>query len=211
MGTVKVQGKGRVSAEPDIVTLAFDIEAHHMQYGKSITHLNKRVNELRKNLAECGRDAVELKTSSFNVHVHTRYENKVSVFDGYMASHRLHIELPLKKELLNQVLHSVAKGLSGAEFRLNFSVKDQVGLRRMALANAVQEARANAEALAKAAGVKLGKLQQIEYGWGEVHFYDHSMPVYSESADTMPTQLADIEPDEVEASDNVTLVFEIEE
>ena len=208
--SLKVQGRGHVSAEPDLVTLSFDIEAHSMEYAKSLHHLNKRVDALRNDISSSGLDTAELRTGSFSVRVATRYENDVSVFDGYYASHRMRIELPLEKELLNEVLLSIAKGHSGAEFNLSFSVRDKAALRKKALEQAVQEARGNAEVLAAAAGVKLGKLIQMDYGWAEVRLYEQDVDMYCESASALENHAPDIEPEEVTASDNVTLVYEIE-
>ncbi len=211
MRSLKVQGSGHVSAEPDLVTLSFDIVGHAMEYGRSLHTLNKRVDDLRNNISTCGLDTAKLKTGSFNVRVATRYEGNNSFFDGYDASHRLHIELPLEKELLNEVLLRVAEGHSGAEINLSFSVKDKPALRKKALAQAVQEARENAEILTAAAGVKLGKLLQIDYGWAEVRFHEYDVDMLCESAPALEQHAPDIEPEEVRASDNVTLVYEIEE
>jgi hypothetical protein len=76
----------------------------------------------------------------------------------------------------------------------------------------VRVAKENAEALSAAAGVTLGKLQQIDYGWSEVRIYDREASVLCESdAPSSPCCEADIEPEDVSAEDNVTLVYEMEE
>jgi len=131
------------------------------------------------------------------------------VFVGYRASHVLQIELPADKQLLNWVLRQVAQSESGAEIRLTFSVKDKTGLRRRVLAEAVRAARENAEVLASAAGVTLGKLQQIEYGWAEVRFYDRDSSLLAAEVPAERTMHADIEPGDVAAEDSVTLVYEL--
>ncbi len=158
-----------------------------------------------------GLERAELKTSSFNVRVETQYKGGQHVFAGYSASHTMQIELPMDKELLNKVFRHIAQGHGGAEIQVLFSVKDKGALRKKVLAQAVQTAKGNAETLASAAGVTLGKLLQLDYGWAEVRVYDRVANVTCESSAAMREYDVDIEPEDVAAEDSVTLVYEITE
>jgi len=211
MRSLKVQGKGRVYAEPDMVTLSFDVESKEKDYKKSVRNLNLRTEDLRKSMSASGLDKAELKTTSFSVRVDTKYEDGRHIFVGYIASHELEIDIPMDKDLLNKVLRQVAQGHSGAQIRLAFTVRDKDALRKKALTQAVQTARENAETLVAAAGVKLGKLEHIDYGWAEVHVYDRQASMLCERMAAGPAYDADIQPEDVAAVDNVTLVFEIME
>lgn len=162
MRVIKVQGRGNVSAEPDMVTLSFDVEATAREYAECLGKLNKRVDDLRSSMSASGLEKAKLKTSSYNVNINHKYKDGRYIFLGYIASHHLSIEFPLDKTLLNEVLHHVAQGHSGAQVHLSFSVKDKDALRKKALAQAVQSARENAETLAETAGVTLGKLLQMD-------------------------------------------------
>jgi uncharacterized protein YggE len=210
MGLLKVQGKGHVATEPDMVTLSFDVEVDVYDYGECLSTLNARAEDLRQSMSAAGLERAQLKTSAFNVRVNTQYKDGQHFFAGYSASHRMHIELPMDKELLNQVLRQIASGHSGAEVSLSFSVRDKDALRRKVLTQAVQTAKENAETLASAAGVKLGKLVQVDYGWAEVQIYHRELSMAC--AGPPPSGFdADIEPEDVRAEDNVTLVYEIQE
>ncbi len=210
MRLLKVQGKGQVTTEPDMVTLSFDVVAKVRDYGECLRTLNARADDLRQSMAASGLSRAQLKTSAFNVQVETKYKDGQYIFKGYSASHRMEIELPVDKELLNNVLRYVASGHSGAKINLAFSVRDKDALRKKVLAHAVKTARENAETLAAAAGVKLGKLVQMDYGWAEVHIYDRMASMVCE-ARSMRDLDADIDPADVHAEDNVTLVYEIDE
>ena len=137
MRQIRVHGKGHVVAEPDMVTISFDVEVNVYDYEECLRTLNMRVEDLRQSITAAGLERAQLKTSSFNVHVNSKYKDGRSIFAGYSASHRMHIELPVDKELLNRVLRNVAGGLSGAEINLSFSVRDKESLRKKVLANAV--------------------------------------------------------------------------
>lgn len=209
MKVLKVMGKGNVSVEPDMVTLSFDVETKSKDYAKSIQLLNTRADDLRNSLAASGFKKTELKTSAFNIHVETQYKDGEHVFNGYVASHKMSIEMPSEKALLNTVFGHISKGHSGAEIHLAFSVKDKDALRKKVLTKAVEKAKENAATLAAAAGVKLGKLQQMDYGWAEVRIYDREADLCCSKASASSCSEVDIEPENVAAEDNVTMVYEI--
>ena len=209
MRLIKVQGKGHIAIEPDMVTLSFDIEAKVRDYEKCLHELNMRADDLRQSMIDSGLDKAQLKTSNFNVQIDTQYENGKRIFVGYSASHRMSIELPMDKQLLNKVLYHVAKGHSGTEIDLSFSIRDKEALRKRVLTQAVHVAKQNAETLASAAGIKLGKLVEMDYGWSEVHIYNRRASMICESPSTTMFNCPDIEPEDVTAEDNVTLVYEI--
>jgi uncharacterized protein YggE len=211
MRLLKVQGKGHVNTEPDLVTLSFDVEAKARDYEESLRTLNSQADDLRGSITAAGLDRNTLKTSAFSVRVDTQYEEGKRIFDGYVASHRMKIELPVDKTLLASVLHLVAHGHSGAEISLTFSVKDKDALRKRVLTQAVQAAKENAQILATAAGVNLGKLIQMDYGWAEVRIYDREASMVCAAPVEPPQSQADIEPEDVTAEDSVTLVYEIAE
>ena len=213
MRILKVQGKGRVNAEPDLITLSFEVETKAKDYEECLRNLNARTEDLRASMTAAQLDRTELKTTAFSVRVETKYNSKTRqyMFEGYRASHNLHIELPADKQLLNQAIRCVSQSNSGAEISLDFSVKDKDSLRKRALAEAVKTAKENAEALATAAGETLGKLQQIDYGWVEVRISNHVADMLCEGPEpsTSMEYEADIEPEDIIAEDNVTLVYEI--
>ncbi len=210
MRVLKVQGKGRVSVEPDVATLSFDVETKAKDYADCVSSLNNNTAALRADLVNAGLSLAELKTTAFSVRVDSHYKDGQRRLVGYCATHNLHIDVPADKDVLNRVLRQIAKGQSGAEIRLSFSVKDKDGLRQKVIANAVHTAKANAQILASAAGIKLGNLQQVDYGWAEVRISDYNASMICESMEAAPSEMnADIDPEDVEAEDNVTLIYEI--
>ncbi len=210
MRLLKVQGKGQVVTEPDMVTVSFDVEVKLRDYEDCLRTLNTRADDLRQSMKAAGLSRTELKTTDFNVRIDSHYKNGERVFSEYVASHRMQIKLPVDKDVLNQVLRHVAKGHSGAKINLLFSVRDKDALRKKVLTQAVETAQENAGTLASATGVSLGKLMQIDYGWAEVRFYDQDL-VMECGAASMPDPGVDIEPEDVQAEDNVTLVYEIQD
>ena len=209
MRQLKVVGKGYISAEPDLVTLTFNVESKAKEYEKSIQDLNQRADDLRESMITAGLDKAQLKTTAFSVQVETQYVDGQNIFTGYIASHQMQIELAMDKLLMNKVFKHIAQSHSGAEVRLSFSVKDKDALRKRVLVQAVQTAQDNAATLADAAGVKLGELIEVVYGVEEARIYDRQVNVLAQSSVRMAKYEVDIEPSDVTAEDNVTLIYEI--
>ena len=83
MRVLKVQGKGQVSVEPDMVTLSFDVENTDCDYAECLQGLNRRTEDLRRNMKASGLLNAKLKTSSYNIRVETKYDNKRNpIFKG---------------------------------------------------------------------------------------------------------------------------------
>jgi uncharacterized protein len=95
--------------------------------------------------------------------------------------------------------------MSQAELRISYDMKDKVSLHREILEKAVLEALNNAEILVKSAGVKLGSIVNIEYGWTEIRFQES----LSYSANMVCESMADIEPEDIQGQDSVTITWEI--
>ena len=208
MRSLTVQGKGRVLTEPDIIFISFKVETASLRYDTAVSELNQRTAKLKQSFVENNIPECELKTTDFGIEVRHRRENSRYVFDGYDASHSLRIQVPNEKAKLNALLRSISASESGAEIRINFSVKDTSGIKKKALEKAVAEAKRNAAVLTEAAGVQLGDIMNIDYGWEEVHIYDHHNGMAYVCAENCAAEV-DIEPEGVQAEVTVTIVYAI--
>jgi uncharacterized protein YggE len=78
------------------------------------------------------------------------------------------------------------------------------------LDEAVKDARKKATIMANAAGVKLGNILSINFNWSEIHF--NSKLTYSDYSDrSMLLEESNVpdNPDDIRASDTVSVVWEI--
>lgn len=204
---IRVQGQATVKAIPDEAILSFTVSASDPNYGTAIGKMNELVDALRRDMERVGIDRSSLKTTRFNVETDYKTVNKREVFNCYVAVHGLAVHIPMDKEKLNRVLEAAAQSASQARFNLALGVKDQTPLRQKALEEAVAMASRNAQTLAQAASITLGQLLRIEYGWAEVRVSSGSQ--YTLSEQSCGVMAPDITPDDVEAEDSVTMVWEI--
>ena len=98
---------------------------------------------------------------------------------------------------------------------ISYFVKDPESSKNELLGKAVADARGKASVLTSAAGVVLKDIQSIDYSWGEINFeyqpMGKAMPMENclmedASADRYDMNL---EPDNIEVSDTVTVIWEI--
>ncbi len=209
--TISVRGMGHVSVPPDRTVISFDISALDMDYTKSANSLNERVARLRAGLEKGGIKGSDLKTTRFEIEPHHEWrgkdENRRQVFLGWHAKHRMRLELPVDRELLNKAFEAIVTNDVHSSVEIGFQVSDRGALRTMLLEDATRSACRNAETMARAAGCSLGRALKIEYGWSEIRF---ARPMYSAQPDMlMESSAPDIEPDDIEASDSVTVLFEL--
>ncbi len=222
--TIRVTGRGQVAVPPDRIRLKFSLEERKDTYQEAVRASKQSVDEIRDLFVKLGFDGKELKTESFQIEaVFERETNKkkewVRVFKRYEYSHSLKIEFDLDHELLGKILGRVSRCEFHPEFKILYTVKDREAVKNTLLENAVKDSKAKAEILAKAAGMKLGEIASIDYSWGEIELVNST---YGKLLDTMrlcedeaddyycddePMQL---EPDDITASDTVTIIWKLE-
>ena len=207
---ISVKGVGNVSLPPDLTVILFEMSARSYEYGETVVDLNERLANLREKLSGVGVDPKQLKTTRFNVDADHRWEKEKRVFNGWLAKHHLRLELSIDRDLLNRVFEAITTGKAQTEFSIQFEVRDKAAVRDAVLADATRSARRNAETIASAAGCRLGKVVSMEYGWSEIRFESVNYCLASGPEEDALAPL-DAEPEDVEAQDSVTVVWELVE
>ena len=74
----------------------------------------------------------------------------------------------------------------------------------------MENSREKAEILATSAGVKLGEVQNIDYSWGEIEIRTSPVDMLEIGSYKMESSYdIDIEPDDIDVADTVTILWEI--
>lgn len=214
--TITVKGVGRASTRPDTVVLSLQLESRSMQYDRAMDAAADKIEALTRTLVGVGFARQAVKTADFDVG--TEYD-RVSdgkgeyrrVFRGYRVRQELRVEFPLEMETLSRALSALAGCSSRPEFSIRFIVKDTAPVYEEMLRSAAENARAKAEVLCQAAGVRLGNLVTIDYNWGELDVCSHTRFNLEEDclAAAPMSRAIDLEPEEIQTSDTVTFLWEI--
>ena len=217
MRTIRVTGKGQLKVHPDMTRITITLEGRNMDYGETLKRSAEDTEQLKATLEPFGFERADLKTLSFDVE--PKYESyKVKDeyrrrFVGYEFSHVLKVEFDSDNRRLGKILFALANCQLDPEFRLSYTVKDPEAVKNELLGKAVQDAAAKAGVLSSAAGVKLGEIQSVDYSWGEVRFeYEPMEKLMLEKpcmAGGSGSYNMDIEPDDIDVQDTVTVIWEI--
>lgn len=216
---IKVTGKGNLQIKPDMTRITITLEGQNKEYDKTLAQSSRDTEALKDILEKQGLDRTAAKTLMFNID--TKYESYQARdkswkerFVGYEFKHMVKVEFDSDNERLGRILYSLANAKDiHPDFRLSYTVKDPEASKNQLLGKAVADAKAKAEVLTKAAGVSLKDIKNIDYSWGEIQFeyapMNRNMFCNKVMADGAGAFDMDIEPDDIEVSDTVTVVWEI--
>ena len=220
MRTITVRGVGKASVKPDLIVINISIESKRREYSEAFKRAGEKIEALRQAIINSGFDEKDLKTTDFKVDTvekdtKDRYGNWQSVFDGFRCSHKLKLEFDFDTEKLGKVLDNLSKCDGRPNFKINFSLKDPSVISDELLISATENAKNKAEVICKASNVELGELLSINYNWTDVNIFsntDLTFDDYREFGECSfgSSALAeDMEPDDIEASDSASFVWEI--
>lgn len=216
--TVTVKGAGKLSLTADFTAVNITVKSSDKDYAAAMDKAAEQLEDLREKLVAGGLSKDDIKTTDFNVQ--TQYDNEKDekggykrVFSCFVVSHSLKTEFAFDKERLAKVLSALSATKGQPEFSVRFTVKDKEAAKQSLIKAAVKDAKEKAAALAEAADVKLGQIVNIDYNVGNVNFYSSVRYQVNDavcrSAAFTAAQI-DIEPEDIELSDTVTVVWEIE-
>ena len=218
MRTIRVTGKGQIKVKPDITRITMTLEGIYPEYSETLRRSSLDVEQLKKLLSGFGFERTDLKTLNFSVDPEFESYKDDGIYRqrliGYKYNHLMKIEFPSDNDRLGRILYALASCPLNPEFRISYTVKDREAAKNELLGKAVTDARGKAAVLTRAAGVSLKDIQSIDYSWGEISF--DVQPMRKMSMPDMAPMMAegesydlDIEPEDIEVSDTVTVIWEI--
>ena len=143
---------------------------------------------------------VPLKGAS--LHTEPVFEPQGGRRTGYRAARRLKAELSADPARLAAIAETLSRSGAEPSFSAEYFLSDERAARREAAALAVGEARERAQAIAAAAGVRLGRILRIESG-------ARAFPAVRAMA-LRADEAADLAPDEIGIGEDVSVIFAIE-
>lgn len=170
---LSASGTGQVYLVPDVAYVNIGVRVDANEVSAALSANNVQAGEISAALQALGVEAKDIQTSNFNVYPMSDYgpDGQVSR-KYYVVENTVYVtvrNLSSLGNLLDAVVRSGANTING----ISFDVQDKSAALAQARDLAIQKAKAEAEGIAAAAGVKLGNLQSIN-----VYTNNVTVPMY---------------------------------
>ncbi|WP_054544561.1 SIMPL domain-containing protein [Aeromonas dhakensis] len=205
-----VSGYAEQKAEPDMLTLNVSVTALEKQGIKAKQQVDGKVAAFFGQLEGLGIKRTDVEAGNLVISPEYQYpQNKKPELVGYRAQRQLAVKL-YQLDKLSELMDTALKAGLESVSQIEYGLKTPQAMKEQARLGAVEDARSKAESLAKAFGMKLGKVYSVEYR------NNTPMPIYSRAlkaaamspaADMMENSY---QQQEISITDNVEAVFLLE-
>ena len=205
-------GTGKASGTPDTLTISLGVETRGANAQQTLSDASTKAQAVVDLMKSKGIAAKDITTT--NVNVYPQFDDKGQKIIGYVANEGVNVKSHDIKGAGGLI--DAAAGAAGDAIRMNgvyFSIEDTTKLYAEARIEAVARAKSQAQQLADAAGVTLGKVRIItEYGdqggYNQAYNLDQSAK-YASASTTYAAASVPIEPGSQELAISVTMIFDI--
>jgi uncharacterized protein YggE len=159
---IRTQGDAVLTVEPDLAEIQIGVQTEDPSAQVAAQKNAERADAVLKALRELlGRDA-DIKTVGYSVHpVYSAPRDGKNVLSGYSATNMIRVKTDRIKRV-GEIIDRANKAGANITGGLQFTIKDDAAMRLMALAQASREARAKADAIASALGIKIKRIVEAE-------------------------------------------------
>lgn len=161
---INVTGHGTVSATPDGIQIDLSVISQNTDYIQTLSRLNERVTTIIHAVAHAGTvETVFTKSYAISEQWSDQYDDEKRKFQGYKATQKLEVTIPLDTVLLGSIVQELAASESKANMGISFVIRDMDDLRKKARIKAAKKTKEAASDLAEAMGLQLLSVKTITY------------------------------------------------
>jgi uncharacterized protein YggE len=155
---ISVVGEGIVLAQPSVARLTLGVEVSNASLAAAQTEASTRMDAVIRKLKAAGIPDPDIRTVSFSVNPQYDQSGGLRAYQVQNLVGVKSADVPGLGTLIDDVVGAGATRL----FAISFEADDMAGLKDQARDQAMQNARARAEQLARDAGVSVGRPLTIE-------------------------------------------------
>lgn len=161
---IVTSARGEVRVDPDRATIQISVQTRAATAAAAASQNATRQKAVFDALRALGLASDQLSTINYNVYPEQRYEpNREPVVIGYNVTNTLLVDVKNLSQVGSVIDAALSKGANMIT-SLQFYASNTDGARRSAIAGAIQKARLDAEAAARAAGGSLAGLLEVSIG-----------------------------------------------
>jgi len=156
-----VSGQGRVYVKPDVAIVNLGVKTEASTVDQVTKNNTEKINAIIQAIKDLGIDEKDIQTTNYNLSpLYNWTEVNGRVFEGYVLNQNISVKIKDFTKIGDVLAQSTSKGANQVD-NLQFTIDNPEELRNQAKAKAIEQAKANAESLAKASGIRLGELINI--------------------------------------------------
>jgi uncharacterized protein YggE len=161
---IAVTGRGEIKVSPDRATIQISVQTRATTAAAAAAENATKQQAVLTALRQLGLGNDQLSTINYNVYPEQRYEQgKEPVIVGYNVTNTILVDVKKLDQVGPVIDAAIARGANMIT-SLQFYASNTETARRSAIAIAIEKARADAEAAARAARGTLGSLLEINIG-----------------------------------------------
>jgi hypothetical protein len=198
-GKITVNGNGLVESTPDVVQWSFGVTAEADASAAALARVNTAGNKVVAAVRAAGVAQKDIRTEQ--VSISPQYDQTGKISGKIVASKSVHVtvrSLAQAGKVVDLAVDAGATSVGGPMF----DVTEREKLYRQALKAAVAAARVNAQTLADASGLALGRVLEVQEAGGV-----QPMPAAAESLRAGADAGTQIEPGQASTYASVTVTF----
>jgi len=175
--SITIAGEGKVTAIPDIATISLGLQTEKLTVADAQKENTDKMNQIIKQLTDLGIETKDIQTSNYSIYPNYNWDNGKQTLRDYQVNQTVEVKI---RDLTKVGTIVDAAGQLGANqvSGLSFTIDEPEKLKQEAREKALQNAKEKADALAKIAGVKLGKL----VSFSENSYNSTPQPIYRDYA-----------------------------
>ena len=155
--TISIEAEGKVTALPDIAAVSIGVQTEKTTVSEAQKENTSKMNAIIAKVMSMGVAKEDIKTTSYTIYPQYDYVNGKQTQRGYQVSQNVDIKIR-NLDSIGDVLAAIGDLGANQVSGVTFTIDDPESLRQQARLKGLEMAKAKAQALAAAAGVKLGKV-----------------------------------------------------
>lgn len=201
--TVTAGGTGETLAAPDMAEMYFGSTITANEASDALGQANVLAEQITDAVKKAGVDSKDIQTANVSVYPVQDYQGDRAVITGYQATVQVRVkirDIDAVGDVIGAASEAGANEISGPTFMLD----DDTDAQNEAIKLAIEDARARAEVMAKAAGKDLGEIISVsEAGMSTPIYYGRTEAAVADAGSI------GVEPGQLNITTSVTVVFEL--
>jgi len=207
--TITVDGQGKVTTQPDLTIVTLGVVTEGTTVEDIQTQNTNKMNSIITAIKELGIDAKDIQTQNFNVNPKYSWEDGDRKEDGYQINQNVEVKVR-KQEDVSKILSKSSELGANQIGGMRFVIDDKTQFEQEARKEAIADAKAKAQELAKELNITIVKVVTFsEFGGASPapYYAREMMATAMDSAAAVPEPM--IEQGSEDVISNVSVTFEV--